>query len=214
MDKRTERPIPLRPHEVRGILAGRQTMLRRLVHSATQDAYAEYDDWCSSVSAGVPSVRLWEQEFYRERSRFEVGQHLWAQEAHTLLPRTAYRASIGTGTIDQREHPTDGYTAAVFREGFDRSGRPVWRSSTQMPRWASRLTLEVTGVKVERLQDISEADAEAEGCVAGYNDDASGYRPAVGDFADLWTSIHGPGSWEANPWVTAITFSKVEAAHG
>jgi len=152
--------------------------------------------------------------------RFSVGDRLWVREAHALLPRTAYRGSIGTGTIQQVEHPTDGYTAAVFREGFDRSGRPLWRPSIHMPRWASRLTLIVTGVKIERLQDISEEDALAEGVVKvrdgchvirGFDYDLSGlcHTSAITPFQKLWDHINGPGAWEANPWVVAYSYRAI-----
>ena len=72
-----------------------------------------------------------------------------------------------------------------------------------MPRWASRLTLIVEAVKVERLQDISEEDARAEGCA-----DAPGtFSPsAIGVFANLWRNLHGPDAWSENPWVAAIRF--------
>ena len=83
-----------------------------------------------------------------------------------------------------------------------------------MPRWASRLTLEITGVRVERLQDISEADAWAEG-VAHYSSGMTG-TPSAGDadagrvlYRRLWESINGPGSWAANPWVWVVEFKRI-----
>tara|TARA_Y100000114_G_C11737812_1_gene317235 strand:- start:57 stop:734 length:678 start_codon:yes stop_codon:yes gene_type:complete len=84
------------------------------------------------------------------------------------------------------------------------------RPSIHMPRWASRITLEVTDVRVQRLQDISEADVWAEGIV-----ETDAYASALHSaepvdlkqcFSTLWTSINGPESWEANPWVWAVTF--------
>ena len=75
-----------------------------------------------------------------------------------------------------------------------------------MPRWASRISLEVTGVRVERLQDISEKDAWAEGS-EGYDDDVTGGKSGYSEFHDLWESINGPGSWDANPWVWVVSFN-------
>jgi hypothetical protein len=99
-------------------------------------------------------------------------------------------------------------------------GRPAWRPSIHMPRWASRLTLEVTAVRVERLQAITQADARAEGVVEtsgawdhvpGGLTDASRAGPR-GAFEALWRSINGPASWDANPWAWVVEFRRVEDA--
>lgn len=82
-----------------------------------------------------------------------------------------------------------------------------WTSSIHMPRWASRITLEITGVRVERLQGISRGDAMAEGCP--FPNMAKGGDPC-GWYAELWESINGPGSWAANPWVWVIEFKRVK----
>jgi hypothetical protein len=79
-----------------------------------------------------------------------------------------------------------------------------------MPRWASRITLEITEVRMQRLHDISEEDARAEGAPPGLNPDGSGESYVAG-FGDLWESIHGPSGWNANPWVWAITFRGIES---
>lgn len=78
---------------------------------------------------------------------------------------------------------------------------PGWKPSIHMPRWASRLTLELTGVRVERLQTISEEDAKAEGFCTD-SDEAGRIWLAM-----LWDKINGAGAWDANPWVWALTFS-------
>jgi hypothetical protein len=79
-----------------------------------------------------------------------------------------------------------------------------WKPSIHMPRWASRINLEVTGVRVERLCSISEADALAEGCCP-FSDDFGSYHARVA-FCQLWESIYGPESWDANPWVWVVEF--------
>ena len=81
-----------------------------------------------------------------------------------------------------------------------------WRKPIFMPCWASRIALEVTGVRVERLNAISADDAEREGCGFGVNDETGGPRAR---FWTLWESINGPGSWNLNPWVWVITFKRI-----
>ena len=92
-----------------------------------------------------------------------------------------------------------------------------WKSPVTMPRWASRITLEVESVRVERLQEISEEDAKAEG-IDGWHWDGDvlpfvaanrHLHPAVLKYALLWQSINGPGSWAENPWVWVVTFRRV-----
>ena len=81
-----------------------------------------------------------------------------------------------------------------------------WRSPLFMPKWAARLWLEITEVRVERVQEITETDAIAEGCIDAYGPDFH-----VGAFRKLWESINGPGSWNRNDWVWVIGFRKVKA---
>jgi hypothetical protein len=217
--KPADRPILFSAPMVRALLAGTKTQTRRRLDAWTDEPLAY-------VEAGTIEALDPDDLPYRWPRTHAVGDRLWVREAHALLPRTAYRMSVGTGTIAQREHPTDGYTAAVFREGFDRSGRPRWRPSIHMPRWASRLTLTVTDVRVERLQDICEADGIAEGIerlhhgwfpygistfmttvVDGREVPAQCCRTANDSYRMLWDMINGPDSWEANPWVAAYTFT-------
>jgi hypothetical protein len=82
-----------------------------------------------------------------------------------------------------------------------------------MPRWASRITLRITDIRVERLQDISEDDARAEGCP--YSAEWAGRfvdrdETAKTWFKSLWNKINGPGAWDENPWVWAISFERVK----
>jgi hypothetical protein len=86
-----------------------------------------------------------------------------------------------------------------------------WKPSIHMPRWASRITLEIVSVRVERLQDISEGDAIAEG-VGG--DVTVTPCFSVDRYRELWESINGPGSWEANPWVWVVEFKRESMKRG
>lgn len=157
------------------------------------------------------------------KTAYAVGDRLYVREAHALVPASAYRMSDG---VEQTINPSDRDRAAIYRTGFDRSNGGIrWRSPIHMPRWASRFTLTVTGVRVQRVQDISEADAIAEGIedvtrevAAGdpslrfwrrYKDGGwNGYvDTAIGSYASLWTELHGPCAWDQNDWVAAYTFT-------
>ena len=103
-------------------------------------------------------------------------------------------------------YKADGVPAPEFYDADDEL-HCCWRPSIHMPRWASRILLEITGVRVERLKSISDRDALREGCSTA--DMKSG--DCVADvFARLWASIYGSDSWNANPWVWVIEFKRVE----
>jgi hypothetical protein len=108
--------------------------------------------------------------------------------------------------------PAPKYTPGAF-DGM------LWKPSIHMPRWASRITLEITDIRVQRIQEISEADAIAEGIreVAGKPGVFDGGGPAIGRtarhaFLRLWDSIYAAQDlgWEVNPWVWAISFRRLE----
>jgi hypothetical protein len=126
----------------------------------------------------------------------------------------------------QREHTQMGGPWNSIFMAYRADGRPgnwCWRPSIHMPRWASRILLEITAVRCERLLDISEADAVAEGIeVVGQSAIGPLYRDYTGDnaghgwnhapssYLTLWASIHGPDSWAANPWVWVVEFKRVK----
>ncbi|WP_286694039.1 hypothetical protein [Spongiibacter sp. UBA1325] len=156
----------------------------------------------------------------------QPGDRLWVRETHAIVPRTAYAMSDG---VDQVFRPGNDHDAAIFKAGWKLSPPGRWRPSIHMPRWASRITLEITGVRIERLQDITEEDARAEGinCYPFIPDDGypvcNGYTHLDDDgkctlwptakraFENLWESINGLGSWEKNPWVWVLEFKREES---
>lgn len=108
----------------------------------------------------------------------------------------------------------DGIVLRAGERPFSPDFKPRWRSPIHMPRRLSRLTLLIEDVRVQRLQDISEADARAEGCAGEYGTVAGMVvivRSPIEDFRDIWNSIHGPGAWGRNPWVVALTFRPILA---
>lgn len=238
-----ERPILFSAPMVRAILAGTKTQTRRLIKPVGNDegfVLQDYGDgfWPYRSEDG-------ESGFYRDRNGYDTeerikcpygrpGDRIWVKETWQYYdwtddgePCIRYAADNATawpetGTEEWGEKLQDVWEALSMNENYaiDMAARDRrWRPSIHMPRWASRITLEVTGVKVERLQDISEADAMAEGIVnAG---DGNGYQladtshyagTADESYASLWESINGPGSWDANPWVWCVSFTRLEAA--
>lgn len=147
-----ERPILFSAPMVRAILDGRKTQTRRVVKGR----------WLSLVERvlEINGEWVWDTIEYELTTPFgRPDDRLWVRENFTVVPASAYRMSEG---VQQTVNPNDPYEAAIYASGWDRS-IPKWKPSIHMPRWASRITLEITGVRVERLQDISEADAIAEG---------------------------------------------------
>lgn len=197
----SNRPIIFSAPMVRAILDGRKTVTRRILKPQPNmgpngmmvclggDAWAESDGILSGLwKLQEPGDRLWVREAWRSTAIYDV---LSPSEMNGKEP-IRYECD--------ETWQTWGWKLA------DKHGR--LRPSIHMPRWASRITLEVTEVRVQRLQAISEADAEAEGVQPRFADGWPS-REHIGGFYSIWASIHGlhgPGSWEANPWVAALTF--------
>ena len=197
-----ERPILFSAPMVRAILEGRKTQTRRVV--SDRNSQGNYKASCLHIEdaftdpgpspAGNPGPYL-KAEVIGSRDiterlypRFVPGDRLWVRETFHAFP---------DGRIRYRCDPL-----FEFSGTFDEP----WTPSIFMPRSASRITLEVTGVRVERLQAISEEDAMAEGAPPILVPPDGGSEPHVEGFRDLWGSINGPGSWDANPWVWVIEF--------
>lgn len=146
-----DRPILFSAPMVRALLNGRKTQTRRALNPQPAEG---------SRFAGIEPDGSWMFSkgcFYGKlKPRFAAGDRLYVREAIAHMPRTAY-------ALPKMVNPTDSDMAAYYRADFDRSGKPAWKPGIHMPRWASRLTLTVTDVRVQRLQEISEADARAEG---------------------------------------------------
>jgi len=222
-----ERPILFSGAMVRALLDGSKTQTRRIVkpqpredrsHDHVKEHESIFTWWAGNLTLGVqhearcpygqPGDRLWVRETWLEDPDDDG---TWAY--------TQYTGCKGSPLSDiprkfqKPEH-------CIFREGWDGSSLR-WRPSIHMPRWASRILLEIVSVRVERLQDISEADCWAEGieAVDGALDDLAiihlakrmgrSFEDAAPTYAALWESINGAGSWDANPWVWVIEFKRV-----
>lgn len=139
--------------------------------------------------------------------KYSVGDILWVRETYAVNEGTS------GGHIYRADHCDNASGIHQWGGGgLPKISCSKWVSPIFMPRGLSRITLEVTDVRIERLQDISEKDAIAEGVDAGHyidknSDHGESYK--IG-FARLWDSINGPGSWEANPWVSVTTFKRAD----
>jgi len=184
-----ERPILFNTDMVRALLDGRKTQTRRVVKP---QPYMNHD----SRAQGNTNLCPYGQ----------IGDRLWVRETWAYVPKTAYAQSTG---VHQIINPNNPDMAAVYKAGWERCA-PSWKPSIHMQRWASRLTLEVTDVRVERVQDISEEDAKAEGCPVRGNIDAT--KDPIGWFAWLWDSINAKRgySWDSNPWVWVVAFKLIK----
>lgn len=208
-----ERGMIFNGEMVRAILDGRKTQTRRVL-ATYQDAVKFCPEWdvngkqifivlgekdhtgMNPVITAIPCPfgqhgdRIWVRETFRVHSR--------ATDVATLV----YRASVRNSWTEQ----THRVPVAVC----NKSATPEkWTPSIHMPRWASRILLEITDVRVERLRDLSEEDAKSEGITPS----AGGVLPSWEyriNFRDLWMDIYGTDNWGANPWVWVIEFKRVE----
>lgn len=219
-----ERPIIFCPEMVQAILVGRKTQTRRVVKPSNSTVLGYTVRAKDSLWKGlVWDKRVWKDGYppteqypfkseylhvpfvnpndpdddavYRVRSRYEVGDRLWVREAWNLIEtvvspvprpeRIVYRASPET----YKAYPGIAWQPAIF-----------------MPRRYSRLTLEVTNVRVQRVQDITEEDAIAEGCQASQMVSTAKYS-----FALLWNALSKKGArWLDNPWVWVLEFKTAD----
>jgi hypothetical protein len=205
----SERPIIFSPPMARAILDGRKSQTRRVVKDVPPEATAwrpilgDTTRWTAADGFGaIAHIRC---------PYGQPGDTLWAREAF-------YIDTFPEGPVQQPEDMRDVYYRADGEcceqipecQCFD-VGKPRWRPSIYMPRWASRLTLRVTEVRVERLQAISEDDARAEGAAPRptFGAASRAHCDARDVFAAGWDAINGKRlgcSWADNPWVWCVSF--------
>lgn len=238
------RPILFSAPMILALLEGRKTQTRRIVKPRGRASLFDVEEdgspmWTDRYILD-PGNTEWRM---RDCPYGKPGDVLWARENFRAWERPTDATDGILFSADEAFVPIDNSAAAaerwlaVYHYDPKRRGPGSEIPSIHMPRWASRLTLQITDVRVERLQDISEADAEAEGVEppATEREDhdwsicpecgGTGLHGALGaslgymevDCADcdthkkryqhLWTRINGPGSWDANPWTWALTFT-------
>ena len=215
----TDRPILQTAADVRAALAGRKTQARAVLKPQPGGIEQRPLGFVGSPARFVftevhPGGANWT---HYAKIPYTPGDRLWVREAWRVEHRFNTHSPIPHDSAVQ--YPADDPLSV-----WDSRLRP----STQLPRWSSRLTYIVTDVRVQRLQEISEADAIAEGIVPVTRrfpplqgclnqlrertmyEWSGGWSVRAADaYAALWNSLHGPGAWDANPWVAAITFDVV-----
>ncbi len=189
---------------VRAILTGKKTQTRRAMRYQPSSRAVNPPVLDASGGRFRPTWQdagAWPNPGRLIKCPFGVpGDRLWVRETWSPI----LRGDGADGWENMIRYAADGCEREVPLEHtgwFDARTAHGYhnRPSIHMPRWASRITLEITGVRVERLQGISDADSHAEGC-------ATAATAARSHFRNLWESINGPGSWAANPWVWVIEF--------
>jgi hypothetical protein len=190
----TDRPIIFSAPMVRALLDGRKTQTRRVLGktSGRVNIFNAEIAWADSYVMD-PGNAEWRARY----TPYAPGDRLYVREAID-------KASDRDGVF---------YRADYEAQHGDATGLG-WRPSIHMPRWASRLTLTVTEVRVQRLQEISAGDSIAEGvecetCTAMGQSACHGRGcfASIDAYRTLWNSLHGPDAWDANPWVVALTFN-------
>lgn len=211
-----ERPILFSGRMVRAILDGSKTQTRRVIQPFAPQGSWTYTpgvvDWCDlpDIERLAAATGMLQVHWHRTRCQFGTpGDRLWVRETwdwRPLGPPEEHRARLCYGCDgEQRDFlaPAD----------WNPSLRRGWRPSIFMPRWASRITLEVTEVRVERVQEITRADALAEGVESACREELMvTHMTPVMAFRGRWDALNAkrPGcSWANNPWVWAITFRRI-----
>lgn len=198
-----ERPIIFSGPMVRALLEGRKNQTRRIVKPPRgwEDRFPHVDPWCLR-SPGA--VWWWDGRYKHTGVKQDCpygnpGDRLWVRENWRTYASLDHVKPSKIGQGAGIEYPAGG-SNVIGKDTLHAMGK--LRPSIFLPRWASRILLELTEIRVERLQDISEEDAKAEGVVATLT--------CRTEYRDLWESINGAGSWDKNPFVWVIEFRRVQ----
>lgn len=229
-----ERPIIFSAPMVRAILDGRKTQTRRIIKLPHNNPLGVWE----ATTVGGHGCYTKDGKPYPERAAiwhtrtgtiivppFAVGDRFWVREAcraeelPTGIDGVRYAADDAWRVIENTPEASDDWVTLFHYRGRGRGRIGDTVPPIHMPRWASRITLEVTAVNVQRLQEISEEDAQSEGARPAFTRTSIPDYPVTSTpsyrwgFEELWASIHGPGSWEENSWVAAISFRSVSHDH-
>ena len=218
----TERPILFNSQMVKAILEGRKTQTRRAVKGlpVTHDFHGWIMDSTRKKDEGKACWAIGDSPLLnnpiRARCPFgQVGDQLWIRETFGFEIR-----SVGGSPHEQLVFRASKPNAIRLRDCDGKAWPMKWTPSLHMPRWASRIQLEITDIRVERLQDISQSDAIAEGGPPSHPSINAVSRSfgfpdfSRSWFAQTWQSIYGSESWDSNPWVWVVEFRRLPAPLG
>lgn len=198
-----ERPILFSAPMVRAILDGVKTQTRRVVkHQPIQCTELPFILFPQSKNEAIEQTGyIWpnaKDQILALCPYGQPGDRLWVREA--------WARDDEDGTLMFRADVGAGGDADYWQRGIDDGASGYrWRPSIHMPRMVSRINLAITSVHVERLNGISEDDANAEGAPKHFKSNRD-------NFCALWQQINGDGSWDANPWVWCISFRRIDAS--
>lgn len=210
--KAKERPILFIAPMVRAILTGSKTQTRRVVKikhlpfiEALLAKFLEGKWDKRPAPYDHPGDRLWVREAFRFIKPFDKDS---PSRVADLCLDAGYQkpwAPIQYEADSKRDNWTS--VSSIYTKPEPGKLRP----GIHLPRWASRIDLEITGLRVERLRDISDADCRAEGCHGGHGSiPGYGYNATpLEHYRHIWESINGAGSWDANPWVWVVEFRRL-----
>lgn len=198
-----ERPILFSAPMVRAILDGKKTQTRRVVKPIPPYEFALCDakGCCCWAETGDESDEWWPNDGPLRCPYGTIGDRLWVREAYCEANDRG--AEIRMPFLYRADKGLKGNKWWADKPNLK------WRPSIHMPRGVSRITLEITNIRVERLQEISIEDVLKEG-IPKEKTETEHWREMTADqFILLWESINGKGSWEANPWVWVIEFKRI-----
>lgn len=219
-----EQPILFSAPMVRAILEGRKTQTRRIVKLTLGSGMEmlQHNVELVDFMPGSWAIQGKDDNLIAFRHPYTPGHRLWVRETFAL-----------TTGIDDAPLQTPIYRADIPAEGWAEErrvrqtvpGKSPWKPSIFMPRWASRITLEIVSVRLERLAELTEADAIAEGMTTFFDrfpnmahhqrlttGELAADAPHRASFAVYWDELHGNGDqvfWKANPWVWVIEFKRL-----
>lgn len=210
-----EHPILMNAAMVRAVLDGSKTQTRRaLKRQPDYPIIIATDPHTNRYQIGEREP-VTEAALQRASPYGQPGDRLWVRETFGYVSPDEHQRPHSECKIEYRADLAPGCTDRPGQWPIDECKgdpeRPRWRPSIHMPRAASRILLEIVSVRVERLNDCSDADARAEGTPGGHGVIPSyNYHATPSEhFSHLWESINGTGSWAANPWVWVIEFKRV-----